>query len=818
MDPTNAVIPGATVRLQTETGSDVQATVTDHGGRFHFSNVGTGRFLVEAAREGFKTTSVTFVSGQQKTLSITLPVGAPDQQVTVQEDSSQVNIESNGNRDAIDAGSNLLEQLPIFDQDYIATLSMFVDPGSAGTSGVALIVNGLEATRVGVSPSAIQQVKINDDPYAAEFFRPGRGRIEVITKAAAPEYHGTFNFITRNSSLNAANAFATTKPPEQRRIYEGFLTGPIAGSKKTFFQVSIDRQELNTQAIVFAQGISGAIRENVPAPIRNTEVSARITHVFSDLHTDTIDYSLEQNSDTDRGVGGVVLASAGTHSFSQEHQWGLTDTFTVSPRILNQFQIRFEKNRDSTNSSTPDGKIVVVDAFTSGGAQVDQWRTEKALHLNEIVTWSGKHQTIKAGMNVPNLSWRSFVDESNFAGTYYFSSLQAYAAGQPYSFTMQRGNGRVFYDQLEMGAFFQDEVRLRPNLAVTVGLRYDWQNALHDTNNFASRLSFAYSPTKSHNLVLRGGAGVFFDRTGPTPIADLARYDGNHLQSIVITNPLYPDPFTGGNPSDAPSNLVVLASSAHIPYTIQYSFSVERQLFKSATLAAAYRGAQGIDLFRSRDANAPLPPLYSARPDSGFGTIREIDSNASQVSNALEVSLKGRISKRVTGMAQYTLSKTYNNTSGITYFPANSIDPSGEWGRADFDQRHRLNLLETISAGRFVNLGVGLRIYSGKPYTITTGLDQNHDGLANERPAKIPRNSAHGPAYTDLDLRWFHDFKLMKSRKQDGPTITTAIDGFNILNRSNYPTFVGDLSSPFFGRPVSALDPRMLQFTARLKF
>jgi hypothetical protein len=819
VDPDHAVIPGVSVQLRTADGQLVRTATTDEAGQFHFSGLPNGDYILETSRAGFRPVRETVSLSRQKVVTLTLAVAATDEQLTVTADTPQVNIESSGNRDAVDTGGDALEKLPVFDQDYIATLSRFLDPGAAGTSGVALVVDGLEANRVGVSPSAIQQVKINNDPYAAEFFRPGRGRIEVVTKPTAPAYHGTFNFVTRDSSLNAANAFATTKPPEQRRIYEGFLTGPVGRSKNTLFQISVDRQELDTQSIVFAQSLNGTLHQNVASPVRDTEVSARISHVFSDQHSESVDYSLEQNGVVNRGAGGVVLATAGQRTFSQEHQWGFTDTYSISPRFLNQFQIRYEKNRDSIDSMTPDQKIVVTDTLTAGGAQVDRARTENALHLNEIVTWTGPRHTFKAGVNIPNLSWRTMVDRSNFGGTYYFANLQLYALGQPYAFTMQDGDAGVAYSQYETGAFLQDEVRVRPNLAITIGMRYDWQNGFHDDNNFAPRFSFAYAPGKAHTLVLRGGAGIFFDRSGPGPIADLARFDGHHLQSITVLNPAYPTPFAAGVAVAAlPSNLVVLAPGITIPYSVQYSFSIERQVAKAATISLGYTGSEGFDLFRSIDKNAPLPPNYASRPDPLVGTDQQLNSNGRQTSNALEISLRGRFGKRITGMAQYAFSKTYNDTSGINFFPANSYDLSGEWARADFDQRHRLNLLETITAGRFANVGIGLRMYSGKPYTITTGIDTNHDGLTNERPIGTPRNSGQGPAFASVDLRWFHDFKLVKSKKENSPTVTTAVDAFNIFNRRNYPTVIGDLSSPFFGRPVSALDPRIMQFTARLKF
>jgi hypothetical protein len=185
----------------------------------------------------------------------------------------------------------------------------------------------------------------------------------------------------------------------------------------------------------------------------------------------------------------------------------------------------------------------------------------------------------------------------------------------------------------------------------------------------------------------------------------------------------------------------------------------------------------------------------------------------------LELTLRGKVTRFFNGMAQYRLSSAHDNTSGITYFPPNAYDLSGEWARSDFDRRHRFELLGTINPGKLFNLGVSLSLYSGQPYTLTTGLDQFHTGTASARPAGVPRNSLQGPAFADLDLRWSRDFSLSKGKKkEDGVTATLAVDAFNILNEVNYSSFVGNLSSPFFGRAIAAQPSRRLQFSIRLKF
>jgi len=168
-------------------------------------------------------------------------------------------------------------------------------------------------------------------------------------------------------------------------------------------------------------------------------------------------------------------------------------------------------------------------------------------------------------------------------------------------------------------------------------------------------------------------------------------------------------------------------------------------------------------------------------------------------------------------MAQYTLGSAYNDSSGIGSFPANNYDLSGEWSRADSDQRHRLNLTGTAVAKNWFTLGVVLLVTSGKPYTITTGTDTYNDGMDNARPPGVSRNSMQGRGYASFDLRLSHDFHLKPTDKQ-GPVLTTVIDAFNILNHTNYHTYVGVLVSPLFGKPVTAYPARTLQITVRLKF
>jgi hypothetical protein len=822
VDQRRAPVTDATVTFHQGLNATEEPVMTDAAGRFRFEGVGEGSYTVEVEHEGFaRSVTPLQVSGRAlQTLTIKLSLSSVVTKVTVVGDEpAQVSTDITENLDTASVDQNLLEKVPVFDQDYVTTMSAFLDAGAIGTSGVQTIVNGVEVTSVTVSASAVQEVRINQNPFSAEYGRPGRGGIEIITKEAGTDYHGTFNFLFRDSELNARDAFALVRAPEQRRIFEGAFSGPIVHSKSWSFMLSGHRQEEDLQSVVFAQDLSGPIQESVPSPKRDTLLSLQVVHQFSEKHVAYWQYTEWDYPSWNQGVGGFVLPEAATNSDQWERAWVYNDRLNISPHLLFQFQILVGWEHHATTSVNPAQKIVVQDAFTSGGAQTDVLGVEHNVQMSAVASWThGKH-FLKFGVNVPDLSLRDIVNHNNFGSTYYFTSLNDYQANNPYAFRQQQGTGTVSYWDDQLAGFVQDEYRFRTNLSFSFGLRYNWQNNLPDYTQFAPRFAFAYSPDKKRKTVIRGGAGVFYDRTGANPPGDVRLYNDVILRSLLILKPTFPNPFSGGGElATLPSDIVQFDPRIREPYTIQYSLGMERQLAKRTTLAVTYIGSRGIDLFRSRDINAPLPPDYIGNPNPAIGILRNIESSGRQAANSLEITLRGQMTRYATGLVQYTLSRTDNNTGGITWYPANQYDLSGEWSRADFDQRHRLNLLESFSPGKQLTFGVGVQLASGKPYTLLAGQDLFNTGILNARPTGVPRNSLEGPSYADLDLRVSRDFYFSKTKREKGKVATLGFEGFNVLNHVNYVSYVGNLQSPFFGQAVSALPMRRLQLTGRFKF
>ena len=830
LDPSGAAIAQAQVSLLAAGDKAVAQTTSDSTGSFHFDNLAPGNYILAFHAEGFLDARIntTLAARRQSPLRVTLQIAVPSETVTVATGISVpfVSTESSENQNSNLIDRNALDRVPVFDQDYVTTMSRFLDDNATGTNGVTLVVNGIEANGPGVTPSAVQEVKINNNPYSARFSRPGRARLEIVTKSGSPAYHGSLNFLFRDSVFDARNAFAMVKPPERRQYYEGSVTGPIGQSKRTSFLLALDEDLQDQQAVIDSEAVAaaeslglGPVAQTIPNPTHHFFGSGRIFHDFSNGDQFWIGYSYEHRSVKNQSVGGTVLPSAGTDTRFLEHEVNVSHLHPFSPHWLNQLRFLFGHYDNSVSSISGQAQLAVSGLFTAGGAQANSRRTEYHFDGTDFATYAGGKHQLSFGIDIPDISRRGLDDFTNRAGTYTFASSTDFAAGVPTTYLLQTGRGHVVFLERVICAFVEDNIRLTPNFSLSLGVRYYSQNYFHDVpTNFAPRLGFAYAPGPNSKTVIRGGAGVFYDRTGPGPIGDLLHFNGVNLLRFIVDQPLVSYPINPGVLSQVPTSLVTLDPRLRIPYTLQYSIGIERQVTAKSTASAVYIGNRGIDSFRSVDANAPvLVEGNYVRPNPTVGQVRQMQSEGYLKGNALELTFRGKPSKYFVGQVQYTLSRTDNNTSGITFFPVNSYNPSADWGRSDNDRLHKFDLLASSQPTRFFTLGVGLSLYSGKPVTITTGADNNHDGIINDRPAGVARNTMPGPGLIGLDLNLSHDFPL-STQKHEAKVISVSLNSFNLLNHPNYITYIGTISSPLFGRPVAAQPPRRMQLDVQFKF
>ena len=841
-DSTGAIVPGAQVELLAADGSVAAKATADTTGMFRLQPPHAGAFTLSVSMAGFQpvTKAVQASTALTPPLSMMLSVASSIQQVTVSAASSVDLTSGETNGDTAVMTADDLKDLPVFDNDYVTAMGAFLDSGDTATAGTGLMVDGVEANRAMVSPSAVQEVHINQDPYSAQYYRPGRGQIEILTRQAQQEYHGQFNFLFRDSSMNAQQDFSPNKPFEQRRIYEGNVTGPIRFIPKSAFLFSLNRAEEDLDAVVNATVAPspgdplGIFNENVPAPTRDTEFSIRVGHQFSDTNNAYVMYAFQDSTNQNEGVGNQTLPEAGYNSEYREDDLTLHDDYAASATTLNQASLVLERTDNPLTDAQEGPRVVVNGDYVGGSAQDDQESSEYNLRANDMVTWTHGINLVKWGVNLPHFSRRVFDDHSDEDGTYSYSptyaadgtetetAIQAEQAGDPSGYTLKEGQTRFVYHQQEVGAFIQDQVKVGSRFSITPGLRYDWQNFLPGAvANFSPRFSFGLVLNKAHEMVLRGGGGIYYDRIGSSPLLDIARYSEAKLRLLQISANQEPLCYPISDCVDVPAlppSIVLREPGIRTPYQIQEGLLIERKVGEKGNLSVGVRMNRGVDVFRSVDLNAPLGPLYAERPNSSYSQEREMQSAGTQKGTALDINYRGRFNKRFTGFAWYTWSHYANNTSGIWWFPENQQDPNADWGPADWDQRQHFGLYAAINPQHLLNLGVGVFTNTGHPWTVLTGTDAYGDNLFNARPADVARNSEVGPGYADMDLRWGYDFKLHPKEMDRSPTVGVSVASFDVLNHPNGSYVDTVEGSPDFGQVTSADPPRRTQLGMRFNF
>jgi outer membrane receptor protein involved in Fe transport len=852
-DPSGAIVPNAEVDLLDANGNVTQTLHSDGEGNFSFTAPEVGDYTLVVSEAGFDTVRQAVKLGMKGTaplagpmLHIVMPISTMSTTINVNGGSSVDLTASDTNADTTSMSASELKQLPIFDNDYSTAMSAFMDSGAAATGGTGLIVDGVESNHATVSASAVQEVRINQDPYSAQYYYPGRGQMEIITRSSADHYHGQFNFMFRDSALNAQNALAATKPSEQRRVYEGHLTGPIWKAKNSSFLASFNRAEEDLDAIVIAtlaptpDSPDGIFQANVPAPTRETDFSTRAAHQFGDKHSAYVQYTYEDWNAKNQGVGGQTLAAAGYTNDYREDDLIFHADSTLSPIVLNQLSTVFERAYSQNLDAAEGPKVNVQGYFTGGSAQNDSVSSEFNFRMTDMVTYIHNHHTVKMGIGVPHMSRRALDDRTNALGSLTFapsveadgvtpvnSAIQNYAAQLPSGYSQNSGKERFIYHQQELGIFIQDQWKVTDTFSVTPGVRYDWQNFLaKDVLTFSPRVSFAWLLNKDKKIVVRGGGGLYYDRFGSGPLADLVRYENGARRSVQLSlNPA--DEPAGGcgvitdcvDVAAQPTSLVKLQSNAKAPYQIQYGLSVERGFGKTGVGSISAYSIRGVDRFRSVDINAPTPESgYTERPDPDFGRIREMQPEGTFWGNGVDISFHGELNKYFTGFGRYTWSRFESNQEGITWFPQNQYKPDDEWANSSWDRRNRLGMYAIFNHESVANLAVGIFANSGQPWTVLTGTDPYGDNLFNARPDGVARNSESLPSYVDLDLRWGHDFHLTGSKEEESPKLGFSAGAFNVLNHEN-PNAVDQVeSSTSFGQTTAVGPPRRIQLAMRFEF
>jgi hypothetical protein len=803
-DGTGAVVPNARLTLGGP-GKLIKTATTDGQGRYGFPGLPAGEYNLQISAGGFapyEAARLQLNAGATLSHNAILEVAATRQEVTVA-DTTQVDTDPANSVGALSLKGSDLEVLSDDPDDLADDLQALAGP-AAGPNGGEIFVDGFSGAKL-PPKSAIREVRINQNPFSAEYDRLGFGRIEIFTRPGADNIRGEARFIFGDSTFNSRNPYATEKPEYQRKMFEGNLAGPI--SKRSSFFFEAERRDIQETSIINALVLDpsyaiGPFRQAVLSPTVNTELGLRIDQQLSANHTLTGFYEWESSDLDNQGLDTFSMPSTATYRTGRDHVLRLTETAILSPNAIQEFRFQYSRVATGSQPKSFDPAVRVPEAFSSGGAgsgsssvRRNRWEVSDFLALTR-----GSH-SVKFGGRLRHVSEYD-ASLANYNGAFTFTSLDAYRTtqlglrdglsasqiralgGGPSQFSMLAGNPAAEIAQVDAGMFLQDDWRIRPQLTLSAGLRYELQNNIGDWRDLAPRVALAFAPGggggKSPVGVIRAGFGMFYDRVRENLPLEARRLNGVLQQQYVVANPdFYPNvPSAASLSGDVRERAIrALDASLRAPYMAQTALSFERQLPKQTTLSVTYTNLRGVHALRSRNINAPLPG--GARPYAG-GDIYSYESSGLFRQNQVIVNVNARLSSRMSLFGYYVWNKANSDTDGAGMFPASLYDLHSEYGRAGFDVRHRAFIGGSVAAPLGLSLAPFIMASSGPPFNITTGSDLNGDSIFNDRPAWaaganpagvietaygafnlnplpgqaiIPRNLGNGPGQLAINMR-----------------------------------------------------------------
>src|SRR6202140_3755911 len=588
IDPSGATVSGAAVLLTAPDGSSVDA-VTNKDGFYEVTGLAPGTYSVKVVAEGFglfTASNIAVKPGQVQTLKIALSLEEQKLEIHVEDSPTQLDVNPENNAGAIILKDKDLEALSDDPDELQEELQALAGP-SAGPNGGQIYIDGFTGGQLPPKAS-IREIRINQNPFSAEYDKLGYGRIEIFTKPGTDKFHGQL-FLTGNTAgFNSRNPFEVTPPGMQPPGYEstqfsGSFGGPL--TKKASFFFNFERRAINNLDIVSAKILDPNFHiinfsDAVANPRVRTNLGPRFDYQVSKNNTLTVRYQYEHNRVDNNGIGLFNLPSTGYNSLETEQTLQVSDTQILSPKIINETRFQFIRETSNQTPASTAPTVNVQAAFINGGST--QGTLQDVLDRYEFQNYAsmalGKH-FLKFGVRL-RINRDANMQTSDFNGNFTFGSrhnpacapnstpancpfisgLQAYqitqqglAAGLSFPQIVAMGGGASQYSvtagsasadvtYFDAGLYVQDDFHLRPNITLSYGLRFESQNNLGDHADFAPRLGFVWGLGRggkkgAPKIVLCAGYGLFYERFTFDLVLQQERLNGVTQQQFLVTNP-----------------------------------------------------------------------------------------------------------------------------------------------------------------------------------------------------------------------------------------------------------------------------------------
>ena len=893
-DTRGAVIMGANVTATNLETHQRFATASDNDGRYRFPYLRTGDYdlTIEASGFGAVTRQFSVLVGQALELPVKLEVEGVSANVNVGSTDVPL-VESVRTQITETIRPREIADLPLNGRNYLdlALLVPGVSPTNTGsnqrfaeTSAVpgqgisvagqrnlynSFIVDGVSAnddaadlTGTYYSEEVIDQFQVVTSGGIAEFGRASGGVVNILTRGGTNDWRGNFYGFFRNQRFDTRNPLAPTKDLLTQAQYGGTASGPLR-RERTFFFTNFEQTRRNYSAVLTiapaaVASINGRLRAMnyggplietgvVPASFDTTNFFARIDHRVNQANQLSARYSLYHiEAVNSRTVGGLNAVSRGSGLNDTDQTAQVSNVTTLSSRTINEARFQFTHSRlDAPVNDTTGPAVNISGVANFGTATFSPVARDIDLFeaVDNVSTQLGNHSLKAGGGFLYNRL--NIVFPGAFQSVYNFSSLNNFLNGNYNTFQQAFGRPDQFQSNPNLGAFVQDEWRMRRDLTLNGGLRYDVQYLPDpiqtDTNNFAPRLGVVYAPG-DRKTVIRASYGLYYDRIPLRATSNALQRDGSKYLVVQLAAtqpgaPLFPN-VIAVQPATllTKPNITRIDPDIEVSYSQQANLQIERELPWDAVVSVGYLHLRGKHLILSRNVNAPtvspaagVPNL--GRPDPNWGNISRFESSGNSYYDGMVVSFNQRASRWATVRLSYTLSKTIDDAGNFFFSTVqDNFNIRDDRGLSDNDQRHRVVLSGTLEAPQqgkehgFAHVLNGFQFgyiftYASRlPFNVLLGSDRNFDSNNNDRPAGVGRNTGRGFDFASLDLRLSRRFRL-----SERINLQVLAEGFNVLNRANYGvpnnTFGAGVNAlPTFGQPTAAFDPRQFQIGMKVSF
>ncbi|AEU38346.1 TonB-dependent receptor [Granulicella mallensis] len=799
-DPTGAVIPGAAIHVEQHrsTNSKIPNVVSDAVGNYSIA-LPPGTYDITVVADGFTPfrSAVTISrAGSVTHLNAELVIATESEQVSVF--ANQNSTSADGNKSAMVFGE--AELATMSDDDATFQEQIEAMAGSNPSLPGSVYVDGFSGGAIPPKDS-IREIRINQNPYSAQYGEIGFGRVEVFTKPGSDKIHGQVMAFSTDNAFNTRNPITGTQPPYYTLTLRGNVSGPI-GKKTSFFVDGVYNKQQNNSVINAAATPTSdsPFVTAIASPTVNGDITIRLDRQVTANNILTGRYEVNHVALTNGLTAPFTnfnapapvavqqtLQTQAFNSSATTQTLQLSDTQNIGKNKILETRFQYIRARNGQTPVSTDPTLVVQGYFNGGGsaAQSSRDSTDRTefqeyfsmQHGAHFIRLGGRYRTIRDA-NYSNAGYNgqyTYTPGTNNTIT----ALDNFHSGTLSQFNITTGTPSAVVFTGDLGIYAEDEWKIRKNVTLNYGFRAESQSAIPDHFDPAPRVGVAWAigqtDKKPPIVTLRSGFGLFYDRFQYSNILTAIRQQtGTLQQSYVFNNPpsaciTDPVPSCAGGAAQQPT-LYRIDPHLRSEYDVIDGISADRDIGKIGSVSLNYLHIQSDRQWISRNINAPLPgtfiygqPDSGVRPLGGTQNIYQFSSNGSTVNNLVFGNAQLHPTKKINIFAFTGYFKRNSDTGGATSFPTNQYHLAADYGRAASPT------FQVFVGGNFnlpfgVDLGVLAAYFNRQPFNITTGTDLNGDSQFNDRPSFATAASPAASVYKTA-------FGTFNANPQPGETI-----------------------------------------------